>query len=478
MCLRRGVVIASEFERSLLMGPHESSLKEHILHCIGNTPMVRLNKLTEGIRTPVFAKCEFMNPGGSVKDRIGVAIIDEAEREGRLKPGGLIVEGTSGNTGIGLALAAAIRGYRCVFTIPDKMSTEKVKLLKAFGAEVIVTPTVGPDHPEYYVTIAKRIAEENSNAILANQFYNQANPDAHYRSTGPEIWEQTGGRITALVGGMGTGGTMTGAARFLKEKNPSIRAIAGDPDGSVLKHAKATGEIAGGEPYKVEGIGNDKVPGTCNLDLIDEIRTVSDRESFLLARRLTREEGLFAGGSSGLAVAVALDVAREIDDPDAMVVVVLPSTGERYLSKLFSDEWMEENRFMTADAARATDLVAKKRAAMEELLSITGDKTVTQALSIMNEHGITQLPVMAAGECIGSVRESTLMAQAIEDREALSQTVSSVMSPPFPVIQAQDPMDHVAKLFTRQNEAVLVRCENEITSILTRSDLIQHLSGR
>ncbi|NRA95374.1 MAG: pyridoxal-phosphate dependent enzyme [Planctomycetes bacterium] len=449
-----------------------------ILHCVGNTPMVRLHRLTEEIRTPVFAKCEFMNPGGSVKDRIGIAIIEEAERGGQLQPGGLVVEGTSGNTGVGLALAAAIRGYRCIFTIPDKMSTEKVKLLKAFGAEVIVTPTVSPEHPDYYVTIAKRIAEESSNAILANQFYNQANPDAHYRTTGPEIWEQTEGRITALVGGMGTGGTMTGAARFLKEKNPVIRVVAGDPDGSVLKNAKATGEVSGGQPYKVEGIGNDKIPGTCDLDLIDEIRTVSDQDAFLMARRLTREEGLFGGGSSGLAAVVALDVAREIDDPSALVVLILPSTGERYLSKLFSDEWMQENRFLPSDDVKATDLMTKKREGITSLLSISEDKPVKHALATMNEYGVTQLPVMSGGECIGSVRESSLMALAIEDRDALESAVSNIMGAPFPVVQANDPVDHVMQLFTRDNEAVLVRTAGEIQGILTRSDLIQHLSGK
>ncbi|MAG57256.1 MAG: cystathionine beta-synthase [Planctomycetes bacterium] len=447
-----------------------------IIQCIGNTPMVRLRRVTEDIRTQVMAKCEFLNPGGSVKDRIGVAIIEEAERSGGLRPGGLVVEGTSGNTGIGLAIAAAIHGYRCIFTIPDKMSVEKIKLLKAFGAEVIVTPTVGPDHPEYYVTVAKQIAEDHSNAILANQFYNQANPDAHYATTGPEIWDQTGGRITALVCGMGTGGTMTGCARYLKEQNPDIRVIAGDPDGSVLKGAKATGRVEGGQPYKVEGIGNDKIPTTCDLSLVDEIRTVPDKDAFLLARRLTREEGLFVGGSSGLAMVVGLQVAREIDDPSAVVVVVLPSTGERYLSKLYSDEWMRENRFLVSDEAKATDLMSRKRAGAAGVLSITGDRTVKQALALMNEHGVTQLPVMSGGECAGSVRESSLMARAIEDAKVLEGTVSSVMGAPFPVVQSHDPMDHVMRLFTRHNEAVLVRSAGKIDGILTRSDLIGHLA--
>ena len=449
----------------------------NILETVGNTPLVRFGKLANNVRTQVLAKCEFMNPGGSVKDRIGIAIIEDAEQKGHLKPGGLIVEGTSGNTGIGLALAAAIRGYRCIFTIPDKMSTEKVKLLKAFGAEVIVTPTVGPDHPEYYVTVAKQIVEQQGNAVLANQFYNQANPDAHYRTTGPEIWEQTGGRITALVGGMGTGGTMTGAARFLKEQNPAIRIIGCDPDGSVLKSAKDTGNLGEGQPYKVEGIGNDKVPGTLDLSLIDEIRTVTDQDAFLMTRRLVREEGLFAGGSSGLATVVALQIAREIDDPSAMVAVILPSTGERYLSKVHSDEWMTENRFLSLDHGVARDLLGRKRPGVSDLIAIAEDKTVKQALAMMSDHGITQLPVFRGGECTGSVREANLMARAIQEHAVLDQAVATVMEAPYPVIHEHDPMDHVLRLFTRNNDAVLIRRAGEISGILTRSDVIQHLAN-
>ena len=447
----------------------------NILEAIGNTPMVRLSKLTHDVRTQVMAKCEFMNPGGSVKDRIGISIIEAAERSRALKPGGLIVEGTSGNTGIGLAIAAAIRGYRCIFTIPDKMSTEKVKLLKAFGAEVIVTPTVPHDHPEYYVTVAQRIVAEQPNAILANQFHNQANPDAHYRTTGPEIWSQTGGRITALVGGMGTGGTMTGIARYLKEKNPKVRVIGADPEGSVFRAIKATGVAPPGQPYKVEGIGGDKVPGTLDLSLIDEIRTVSDKDSFLMTRRLVREEGLFVGGSSGLATVVALDVARELDDPSAIVVVILPSTGERYLSKVHSDEWMTENRFLTVDHGSAKDLLRRKRSGALGLVSITEDKTVKQALALMAEHGITQIPVFNGAESTGSIRESNLMAKAIEDRKVLDAPVSALMEGPYPVVTEGDPIDHVLRLFTRHNDAVLVRRDGVIAGILTRSDIIQHL---
>jgi cystathionine beta-synthase len=316
---------------------------DNVLQTIGWTPLIRLNRVQDGARTPIYLKAESFNPGGSVKDRIGVALIETAEREGKLQPGGTIVEGTSGNTGIGLAVAAAVKGYRCVFTIPDKMSDEKVRLLRAFGAEVIVTPTVEPDHPEYYGTVARRIAEQTPNAFLADQFYNPVNPEAHYRTTGPEIWEQTGGGVTHFVASPGTGGTISGAARYLKEMNPDVRVIAGDPDGSVFAGYVRTGEIGEGTPYKVEGIGNDKLPGTLHFEWIDEFRTVDDRTAFHMARRITREEGMFVGGSTGLIVHVAAEVAREVDDPDACVVAILCDTGERYLSKVFNDEWLEAN---------------------------------------------------------------------------------------------------------------------------------------
>ncbi len=449
----------------------------NVLELIGNTPMVRLGPVAEGIRTKVLAKCEQMNPGASVKDRIGVAIIEAAERAGKLKPGGLVVEATSGNTGVGLALAAALKGYRCIFTIPDKMSSEKIKLLKAFGAEVIVTPTVPANHPDYYVTVGRAIAAETANAIFSDQFYNQVNPQAHYESTGPEIWAQTEGRITALVGGMGTGGTMTGCARFLKEKNPRVRIIGADPEGSVFRHALETGCCAPGQPYKIEGIGGDKVPGTLDLKLIDEIRTVTDKDAFHMTRRLAREEGLFVGGSSGLATYVAIQLAREIDDPNAVVVVMLTDTGERYLSKVHNDEWMQENRFLEPRDVRVTELVGKKKSDAR-LVSTTPEKTVKQVLSLMSQNNISQVPIIDGGESRGSVREGNLMAKVIESTAAFDKAVIHFAEPPFPVVNANDPVDHIIRLFTKDNEAVLVRTGGAINGILTRYDVIQHLSGR
>lgn len=317
---------------------------DSVLETIGWTPLIRLNRVSENIRTPVFIKAESFNPGGSVKDRIGLAMIDSAERDGLLGPGGTIVEGTSGNTGIGLALVAAVRGYRCIFSIPDKMSDEKIRLLRAFGAEVVVTPSdVSPDHPDYYVNVAKRIAQETPGAFMANQHYNQENPEAHYRTTGPEIWKQTGGGVTHFVTSPGTGGTISGTARFLKEKNDRIRIVAGDPVGSIYAEYSRTGSKGDEAAYLVEGIGNDKISSTLHFEWIDEFRTVTDVEAFSMARRLAREEGLLAGASTGLIVKVALDVARELDDPDSCVVTLLCDTGERYLSKVFDEDWLREN---------------------------------------------------------------------------------------------------------------------------------------
>jgi cystathionine beta-synthase len=452
-----------------------------VLETIGWTPLIRLSRVTRGIRTPVYAKAEYFNPGGSVKDRIGLPIIERAEREGTLKPGGTIVEGTSGNTGIGLAIAAALKGYRCIFTMPDKMSQEKVRLLKAFGAEVIITPTaVPPDHPDNYVMMAKRIAHETPNAILANQFDNQANPDAHYDTTGPEIWEQTDGRVTHFVYASGTGGTITGVGRFLKEKNPKVQVIAGDPVGSILAEMWRTqGQSKPeGVPYKVEGIGQDKVPGTLDMGVVDDFITVTDKESFAMARRLTREEGLFVGGSSGLIVHVALHVARRVDDADACVVAILPDTGERYLSKLYSDEWMRENQLLEADRTTLASVLRAKPSAGQPVVSVAPGTTVRQALRLMSLHDVSQLPIMDGNNCVGSVSDWSLSAKSLDNTKLLDLTVSEVMDPPFPIVDGEQPVDAIAKLLSKSNPAVLVRSNGSVQGIVTRSDMLAYLMAR
>ncbi len=449
-----------------------------ILDTIGWTPLIRLNRVTAGVRTPVYGKAEFFNPGGSLKDRIGLAIIEDAERRGELKSGGVIVEGTSGNTGVGLALAAALKGYRCIFTMPDKMSSEKVRLLKAFGAEVIITPTaVPPDHPDNYVMKAKAIVKSTPNSILANQFYNQVNPEAHYKSTGPELWEQTEGRITHLVGGAGTGGTLSGAGRFLKEKNPAIRIIAGDPDGSIYA-AWARGERdVPGHPYKVEGIGGDKIPETLHFDQIDEFHTVTDRDAFVMARRLAREEGLFVGGSTGLIVSVALTVARAVDDPKACVVAILCDTGERYLSKLFNDEWMRENQLLDQDRVVASMLLAAKPHETPPLVTLSPGQTVRQALNLMATYGISQLPVVEGGDCVGSVAEGAVMARAVSEPSVLDKAVREIMDPPYPVVDATFPLERFSDLLSRETPAVLVRQDGTLSGIVTRYDVLHHVAG-
>ena len=453
---------------------------DNVLETIGWTPLIRLNSVTRGIRTPVYAKAEFFNPGGSVKDRIGLPIIERAERDGMLKPGGIIVEGTSGNTGVGLAIAAALRGYKCIFTMPDKMSQEKVRLLKAFGAEVIITPTaVPPDHPDSYVEMAKRIASETPNAILANQFYNEANPEAHYATTGPEIWEQSEGRVTHFVAAAGTGGTLTGVGRYLKEKNPKIRIIAGDPVGSILAEYWRTGgkTKTEGVPYKVEGIGQDKIPGTLDMKVIDDYQTISDKESFAMARRLTREEGLFSGGSSGLIASVALKVAKEANDPNAFVVTMLCDTGERYLSKLYSDEWMRENQMLDTPRVNLHHVLGRKNGS-RSVISVAPGASVRQALGLMNLHDVSQLPVMDKDSCVGSVSDWSLSQKSLENAKLLELPVSEVMESPFPVVTPEQPVDSVVKLLSKSNPAVLVQDNGEVQGIITRSDMLDYVMSR
>ena len=440
--------------------------------------LVQLNRVTQGIRTPVYAKAEFFNPGGSVKDRIGLAMIEAAEREGRLKPGGLVVEATSGNTGVGLALAAAVKGYRCIFTMPDKMSQEKARLLRALGAEVIITPTaVPPDHPDNYIMKGRAIAAAHPNAIFADQHYNPVNPDVHYRTTGPEIWEQTAGRITHFVCAPGTGGTVSGAGRFLKEQRPTIRVIGGDPVGSIYSDYARTRRKSEGSPYKVEGIGGDKIPTSLHWDVIDEWITVSDKDAMLLVRRLAKEEGLFAGGSTGVNVVAALEVARRVNDPEALVVTVLADTGERYLSKVFNDEWLRENQILDAERVSVAQLLEARNSGAPPLISVPPTATVRQALNLMSTYNVSQLPVLDGGDGVGAVAEPVLMARALEEPVTLDRPVQEVMDAPFPVVDADLPVERLTTLLSRETPAALVRREGKIAGIVTRYDVLHQLAG-
>jgi cystathionine beta-synthase len=440
--------------------------------------MIRLSRISAGIRTPIYGKAENTNPGGSVKDRIGLAIIEDAERRGELRPGGTIVEGTSGNTGVGLAMAAAIRGYRCIFTMPDKMSQEKVRLLKAYGAEVVVVPTaVPPDHPDHYVMKAKQIVHDTPGAILANQFYNPVNPAAHYATTGPEIWEQTEGKVTHLVAGAGTGGTVSGAGKYLKEKNPAIRIVAGDPVGSLYSGYSRTRTMGDGHPYKVEGIGGDKIPTTLWFDVVDEFRQLADREAFAMTRRLAREEGILAGGSSGLNVALACQVGSELNDPAALVVTLLCDTGERYLSKVFNDEWMRENQMLDLPRPTVQDLLAKRDSGAPALVSLTPSAMVRQALNLMSTWEVSQIPVMEGEECIGGLTEGTLMTRALDQPALLDRPVREIMDAPFPLVEATLTTDRLAGMLTRESPAALVHKDGKIVGIVSRYDVLQHMIG-
>jgi cystathionine beta-synthase len=449
-----------------------------VLDTIGWTPLIRLGRIGAGIRTPIFGKAEYANPGGSVKDRIAMAIIEGAERRGDLKPGGTIVEGTSGNTGVGLAIAASLKGYRCIFTMPDKMSQEKVRLLKAYGAEVVITPTaVPPDHPDHYVVKAKHIVQQTPGAVLADQFYNPINPEAHYLTTGPEIWEQTGGKVTHFVAGAGTGGTVSGVGKYLKEKNSKVRIIAGDPIGSLYTHYHRTRTMGEGHPYKVEGIGGDKIPTTIWFDQIDEFRQVPDRTSFTMARRLAREEGILAGGSAGLNVWLALEIAREIDDAAAMVVTILADTGERYLSKVFSDEWMQENQMLEAPRVTVEQLLERRATTAPALVSVAPAAAVRQALNLMTTYGVSQIPVVENGESVGGLIEGTLMTRALAQPSLLDRPVREVMEQPFPEVDASAPADRVGAMLTRESPATLVRKDGKLIGIVSRYDVLQQLIG-
>jgi cystathionine beta-synthase len=396
-------------------------VRDSILETIGRTPLVRLRKVTRGVAPDVLAKVEFFNPGGSVKDRIGLSIIEEAERSGRLKPGGTIVEATSGNTGVGLAIAAAVKGYKCIFVMPDKMSDEKIRTLRAFGAKVVITPTaVDKDDPRSYYKVAERLVRETPNAILGNQYHNPANPAIHYATTGPEIWEQTGGQIDVFVAGMGTGGTITGVARYLRERKPDVKIVGVDVVGSLLFDTWRNGRVPENpilKTYKLEGIGEDFIPSTLDLSLCDLVVQVSDRESFLMARRIVREEGIFVGGSCGAAVAGALKAIPQLNlTAEHTVVVVLPDSGSRYLTKFFDDNWMRENGFLNTDWSQGTVGDFIQASPLRPVVTATSEETLGAVIKRMKQHDFSQLPVVdSEGALQGMVSESDILSYMLDN---------------------------------------------------------------
>lgn len=468
---------------SNLFNPNEMEFHENILTTIGGTPLVRLNSVTSGLEPTILAKVEFFNPGGSVKDRIGWPIIEDAEREGRLRPGGTIVEATSGNTGVGLAIAAAIKGYRCIFVMPDKMSQEKILLLRAFGARVVVTPTaVEPEDPRSYYSVARRLVDETPNSILANQYYNPVNPQAHYATTGPEIWQQTAGRITHLITGMGTGGTITGAGRFLKEQNPNIQIVGVDPIGSILYELHRSGTYTTAEGYKVEGIGEDFLPGTTDLSIIDEIVQVNDRESLMMTRRLVREEGIFSGGSCGAAVVGAVKyIQHHRLGPDAVVVIILPDSGSRYLSKVFDDDWMRENGFLDQvwSDVRAGDIHSKKTSGA--IYTARTTDLIRDVVVLMKDHNVSQLPVVDSGDrLVGLVSEIELLNHMLlEDHvHQANETIESMIDTEVPMVGPNASLETLMSLIKDRAAVVIVNNNDRVEGILTKIDILDYLSSQ
>jgi len=448
-------------------------IADNILEVIGGTPMVRINRITKGkIPGTVLVKLETFNPGNSIKDRMAVRMIEDAEKRGLLKPGGTIIEGTSGNTGMGLAIAAVVKGYKCIFTTTDKQSKEKVDALKAFGAEVIVCPTnVDPEDPRSYYSVSSRLEKEVPNSWKANQYDNLSNSAAHYESTGPEIWEQTDGRITHLVVGVGTGGTITGMGRYLKEQNPAIEVIGADPVGSIYSNEEV-------HPYLVEGVGEDFWPATYDRTIVDRYVTVSDKDSFLTTRRLAQLEGLLVGGSCGLAVHAALEVAGGIDDPSAMVAVILPDGGRGYLSKIFNDAWMTQYGFLERSGERMVGDVLRTKTEAGEIppfVVVQTQQAVRDAITLFHEHRVSQLPVMDGEELAGSVGERGLLKRAMSEPQLMSTSISEVMEPPFASVATTDPVREAVELLSGEGQALIVTEHGRPVGIVTRADLLESL---
>jgi cystathionine beta-synthase len=453
------------------------------LDLVGGTPIVRLQKIGQEVEPDILVKLEYLNPGGSLKDRIGLPLIEAAEREGKLRPGGTIVEPTSGNTGVGLAIAAAIKGYRCIFVMPDKMSQEKISLLRAYGAEVVICPTaVDADSPESYYSVSDRLAEEIPGAFKPDQYSNMANPDAHYAVTGPEIWEQTGGEIDAFVVSVGTGGTISGAGRYLKERNPDIVIVGADPEGSVFT---ATGD-SDVHPYLVEGIGKDTWPKTMARDVVDEWVRVSDADSFVTARRLAREEGILAGGSGGTSVWAALEIAERYG-PGARILTMIPDSGRNYLSKFYDDIWMLDHGFLERRAPAPTvEQVLRSKVAEEPdipaLVTISSRQKVGEAIDLMQRYSISQLPVIRDGEVesladvIGSLQDRDLLDRVFKNPDALHEDVIAAMQPPLAAIDVADPLDEVFSTLTGRTNAVVVAQGGRPVGVLTRTDLLEYLA--
>lgn len=447
-----------------------------ILDLVGKTPLVKLQNITEGIEASVYVKLESANPGGSVKDRIGIAMIEAAERDGILKPGALIVEPTSGNTGIGIALAAKLKGYNCLFVMTDKASAERVRYLKALGADVlIVSSAAQQSSPEYYWNTAKRLSEEIPNAVMLNQYDNPANPAIHEKTTGPEIWNDTDGAVTHFIAGIGTGGTITGTARYLKQQNPNITVIAADPVGSCIKTFKETGRLVEALPYLVEGVGQERIPLNLDINVIDEIMNITDKESFMTARALARKEGIFCGGSSGMNVAAALKLAKGLPK-EAVVVAIICDTGERYLTKHHSDEWLQEKDLLSSDRLAVRDVVShkKSRGTLPAIVSLPPHATVQEALSLMSSYEVSEVPVIGETDVIGIVRENKLMASVLENRVIIANHVTDLMEAPCPTIESHADVQAAITLL-KTSPIVVVKEFGRLSGVLTRHDVLDYL---